>query len=446
MKARRATSSKSALIDYIPEVSPHLTAPHHLRPYIDLLQGAVGSYRRTVVAAPPQHGKTESTLHALVWWMQRCPGKQFAYCTYQQKRSERQSLKTQEIAARAGARVVDGTRSGWRIANGASVLFTSIGGALTGEPVSGVLIIDDPFAGPKDAYSPAYRERAIDWYDTVAETRLHPGVPAIVMATRWHPDDLSGKLIKRGWEYLNLPALADSPHDPLGRQFGEALWEEQRPRSMLETRRQANPHAFAALYQGRPRPRGDAVFGDPTFYTSLPATYRRGYGVDMAYTAATRADWSVIVVTARDGERVYVVDVIRKQCRSNVFRDLLGATLRNHGPGPIRWYCSGTEKGVADLLGFPGLQAVPATTDKLVRAGPVSEAWNLGHVLVPEDAPWLGDFLAIVTSFTGVADDHDDDVDALAAAFDVTKTAGYAGTVPVPSRASADDEDDDWDD
>ncbi len=256
-------------------------------------------------------------------------------------------------------------------------------------------------------------------------------------------------MVKRGWRYLNMPAICESADDPLGREIGQALWETQRPLSMLLDRRQANEYVFASLYQGRPRPRGDAVFNDPTFYSELPKQFRRGYGIDLAYTAKTHADWSVLVVLAAGNDGlVYVVDVIRRQCKAPEFRSVVKQALGKYGPGPVRWYCSGTEKGVADLLEIPSLQALAATTDKLVRAQRTSEAWNSGKLLVPDDPkrhPWLNDFLETVTNFTGVADAHDDDVDALAAGFDALQTAGYSGMVVVPMRGRiAGMDDDEW--
>jgi predicted phage terminase large subunit-like protein len=107
----------------------------------------------------------------------------------------------------------------------------------------------------------------------------------------------------------------------------------------------------------------------------------------------------------------------------------------------MRWYCAGPEKGVASLMrAMPGevpLHDVPATQDKFVRAQPASAGWNAGRVLVPDAAlaemPWVQPFLDEVMGFTGVGDAHDDQVDALAAAYDVLNS-GHASRLQALGR------------
>lgn len=428
---RRERQSDAGLLDFIPRVSPHLEPPRHLEPYVRELETAMGRDLRLVVAAPPQHGKSETTVHALVWWMLRRRARRHAYVTYAQHRSNRVSVKTRTLAESAGM-TVEGPMTGWTVDNGSGCVFTSIGGPLTGEGIDGVAVVDDPVKDRAEAESAAYRERAIDWFDDVLMTRCHPGAGCIVMATRWHPEDLSGVLIGRGWRYLNLQAICEDPAtDPIGRAAGEALWPSKRPLSFL-AERQRNAYTFASLYQGNPRPRGGAVFDEPGRYTELPTVQGRvtvGYGLDLAYSAKKHSDWSVLAevwrldLPAQPGKPrplpvFYVAHIERRQERAPQFRERVKLAVSRR-PGPVRWYASGTEAGVADLLGVPRLEVIQPRDDKFVRALPIAEAWNDGRVLVPMTAQWLADFLAIVLGFTGVNDAHDDDVDALAAAFDV---------------------------
>jgi phage terminase large subunit-like protein len=97
----------------------------------------------------------------------------------------------------------------------------------------------------------------------------------------------------------------------------------------------------------------------------------------------------------------------------------------------MKFYGSGVATGTVDVVNAMNdrlrLEAIPATVDKFQRAQPVAAAWNAGKVLVPRDAPWLDDFIREVASFTGLGDRHDDQVDALAAAFDSKTTAVGAG-------------------
>lgn len=401
-----------------------------------MLDHALGSEQRIVLAAPPQHGKTETTLHAISSWIKQAPTKRFAYATYAQDRSDSASIKAKHIAERAGLQIAGKTRH-WQTGVGGEVFWTSIGGPLTGEGIDGVLIVDDPVKDRQDADSAVMRERAINWFDDVAMTRVHPGASVIVMATRWHPDDLSGKLIKRGWRYINLQAVCEDLPDLVGRNLGDALWPEQRSLAFLETHRK-NIFTWASLYQGRPRPRGGAVFGPPTYYREAPSEYQIGYGIDLAYTKKTSADHSVCIRLLKSGEKFYVVNVIRRQVKAPVFADTLQTELEVMS-GPMRWYASGTETGVGDFMlpTVPTLDVVNASADKFVRAQPAAKAWNDNRILVPacmgaipgnENLPdderrtapeWLPAFLDEVGNFTGVNDTEDDQVDALAAGHDV---------------------------
>jgi hypothetical protein len=426
------------LCEFVTRTSPARDPPLHLRPYVEVLEQALKSEQRIVLAAPPQHGKTETTLHAFPWWIKQAPSKRFAYVTYAQERSDSASIKARAITERASCST-SGTIRHWQTGGGGEVFWTSIGGPLTGEGIDGVLVIDDPVKDRKDADSEVMRERAIAWLDDVAMTRVHPRASVIVMATRWHPDDLPGKLIKRGWKYINLQAICEEPHDPLGRALGEPLWPDKRPLAFLESHRK-NPFTWASLYQGRPRPRGGTVFGQPTYFRELPNAYRVGYGIDLAYTRKTSADHSVCIRLFQSGDLYYVTKVIRRQVKAPVFAATLQAELESM-PGPMRWYASGVEQGVGDFMlpTVPTLRVVPASADKFVRAQKVAKAWNEGRVQVPANAEvlavlpeyahlsdddraaapeWLPEFLDEVGSFTGVNDAEDDQVDGFAAGHD----------------------------
>lgn len=415
--------------------------PRWLAPYALELERAIGGEVHVVVAAPPQHGKTELTLRAFVWWALRHPGKRHAYVTYNQDRAESVSKDFAILAELAGLEP-HGTLDDLRLKGGTRIRFTSVNGSFTGFPVDGVCVIDDPIKGPIDARSPTVRAGVVRFFDSVAYIRRHPGTSFVVMATRWHIEDLSGVLVRRGWKYINLRAIAEGPvnddgvvtTDPLGRRPGESLWSKKPP-SFFESDRK-NTYYWASLFQGDPRPEGGAVFGQPSYYTQLPAAgFRGSYGLDLAYTAKTHADWSICLELWREtpakGQpaRFFVIDVQRKQVDAPSFALSLKAA-RSRRPWSMRWYAAGPEQGIASFLrskGIPMHSPAPRG-DKFVRSHPVAEAWNDGRVLLPDpehfDATWLADFLDVVQNFTGVNDEHDDDVDALAAAFDEIAVAG----------------------
>lgn len=390
------------------------------------------------MSVPPQHGKTETVLHGLAWMMQDAVPRHHAYVTYEATRAERMSMNCMSIAERAALRP-DGNRGYWRTESGSSLVATGIGGPLTGEPISGVLVVDDPHKNREEANSALQREKVHDWFRSTASTRVHPGGSTIIVHTRWHEDDLIGRLAKeksddgsKPWEYINLPALNDD---------GVALWPEQRPVDWLTRKRVTiGEFEWAALYMGRPMPRGGSLFLSPTFYESAPSSgFRVGIGVDLAYSAETSADYSVAVVCAKVRDTVYVLDVVRKQVHAPDFERCL-AELRGKYPG-ARWraYIAGGEKGVASFMGKLGtnIGARPAKGDKFTRAQPVAAGWNAGNVQIPR-AKWTDAFVSELESFTGIGDKHDDQVDALAAAFDALATAGGAGGQFI-SRPSLDD-------
>lgn len=432
-----------SLLEYVPLVSERLTQPVHLKPYADLLDRFGGKGIQAVIAAPPQHGKTVLTMHGLAKAMATAPrGTHFAYVTYSQNRADEVARDFQIVAADAGLRP-DGPFRQWISRRGTHIKFTSIGGALTGFPIDkdGALIVDDPFKDDEEARSALRRETIWNWFCKVGLTRVHPGGSVFVMATRWHEDDLSGRIVKQwNWPYLNLQALCDNEQtDPMGRRLGEALWPEMRSSAFLEEQRQRNPIAFSALYQGLPRPKGGALFEpEPPRFDELPKgrPFRVAYGADLAYSKRTQADWSVLVRLIECDGRYYVTGVFRRQLRAPEFIQQ-SRLFRQERAGKIRWYGSSIEvNGVAEFVKerLPELNAIVAKGDKFQRAQSVAESWNLGNVLVPSpESPyygdWVADFLDEVTTFSGVDDPHDDQVDALAAGFDELDESRSHGSI-----------------
>lgn len=455
-EARRVAADDLGVLDFVPRVSPELESPVWLGAYArSLEQGAAFAANdnklaarqaitpaanqvlsdgplRLVLAAPPQHGKTELTLHALAWVALKFPKLRHAYVTYSQERAEYVSRKFQLLAEQAGLQP-QGNLADVRLKGGTEIRFTSVGGALTGFTVDGLLIIDDPFKDRPAAESARLRKRVQEWFADVARSRRAPRTAIIVMATRWHPDDLSGWLVtKKAYRYVNFKAIAEGPQndngvvldDPNGRKAGESLWAYKPPEFFEEERKDA--YTWASLYQGEPRPRGGKVFGVPAQYRELPKKgFRGAFGLDLAYSAKTHADYSVCVEgwIAEDG-KIYIVHVDRAQVSAPEFALTLKANKTKRPGWKMRWYAAGTEKGSADFLKRQGIPIIakPPKGDKFVRSIETAAEWNAGQILVPDtefnDAPWLPAFLDVIMNFTGVNDLTDDDVDAVTACRD----------------------------
>lgn len=391
---------------------------------------------------PPQHGKTQLVTHGLLYAIERV-AKNHLYATYAEHRARYVQADARLIAQALGLRWQGSTQT-WRVQNGAQVRWAGINSGIGGYPLSGIAFIDDPYADMAAAQSALTRENVEQWFRSAVIARRHPGSSIIILHTRWHPDDLIGTLKRapatadgKPWEVINFPAINDQ---------NEVLWPSKRPRSFYDDQK-LNSTAFMweALWQGRPRPRGMAVFQDThTYAGAVPNGVRRAIGLDFAYSENTYADYSVAVVMAEIGGVYYIEKVLRMQVPSPTFAAQLQLLQLQYPGAPMHAFIGGQEKGIVDFMRRPvpssdalvnSLRGLPIrytaaskVGDKLMRAQPVAAAWNAGKVLLPQQhhdvykdptkaIGWLSDFVEEVCGFTGVQDRHDDQVDALAGAY-----------------------------
>ena len=397
-----------------------------------------------------------------------------AYYSYSDTQARSKSRIARDWARQCGLelnRDAEGTGE-WRTRAGGGVLAGGLRSGLTGEGVSGLFVVDDPFKNREEADSQLIRDKVWANFNEVVFTRLE-GASVIVVHTRWHEDEMIGRLKDDPeWDVINIPAIAepvnDNQDDPLGREPGEALWPERF--DIVELRSieaQIGDYSFGSLYQGRPRPKGANVFGQPHYYqyedfdiTGCSIVL----GADPAASTRTTSDYSAAVVMAvRIEERTiqlpswdepqlvrtpvgYIQDVYHEQVTIPTFVGALRDLQR-------RWY--NAKIGVEAVAGFkavpqmlkhvdPSLQVeeLPARGDKFQRAQPVAAMWNLGLVMLPayRDGavpPWVKPFAREVCEFTGVQDRHDDQVDALSHTWNQVAYRPKPvrrGAVPVTSR------------
>lgn len=443
-------TAKLPLMQWIPAISPRYIAPVHLKPLVERLQTFREKPLRLVVHAPPRHVKTETLCHFFAWSLRDDPTLRHGYISYEANIARSKSNIARQIARRAGVEMDERQQaaSNWKTMQQGGLLARGIGGPLTGEGITGVLVIDDPVKNRVEAESPTIRQKQNDWYSDVARTRLEKNASVVVCMTRWHDDDLAGYVLKKeGFEFIRLPALNDGsdPNRGMDEPLCPQLGEHAQKLALLDLKRR-NEFSFASIYQGLPRPRGARIFNDVRTYRELPNSGNRwGGGVDLAYSAKTSSDWSVLVIGVWGGPgdgKLYITKVIRQQCLAPKFKLVLSRENETlpAGHAGFRWYASGTEEGVASFIsddydlrddegskveGTIPLEVIPATADKFIRAQPVSSGWNNGDVLLPEkDTQWYGqwveDFVEEVSGFTGTGGDAtDDQVDALAALYDL---------------------------
>lgn len=405
------------LMQFVPRVTPRYTEPRHLAPLAALFDRvARGEEVEACVSVPPRHEKTDTILHGGAWLMKQRPMLRAIYCSYASAIAERKSKRWRAIAERARVPLDPTVASAAHWATGVedgSLLATGVDGQIVGEGAD-LIFVDDPVKNRVEAESALARDRLYDWFRDVLYTRKEPGGSVIVVMHRWHEDDLIGRLVGDGWEWINLPALDDE---------GNALCPERFTADRLhKIRERMGDYGFDGLYLGRPRPRGGRLFVDVVHYDDVPEGLEVSIGVDFAYTIKTHADYSVAVVLGfeRATGRYFVVDVVRLQVTAPTFRATLEGLSGTYPRAPMTSYIGGTERAVIDLFGEQGLciNARAAVADKFTRAQPASAAWNAGKILLPRKARWLEAFVSEICGFTGIGDRHDDQVDALVGAFD----------------------------
>ncbi len=320
-----------------------------------------------------------------------------------------------------------------------------VGGSITG---MGFLfgIIDDPVKNAKEALSALSRDRIWEWYQSTFWTRQSPGARILLTMTRWHMDDLAGRLLKQeeyqeSWTVLSLPAIAEKIRHPSDqRQFGEALWPQRFSLSWLEqAQRSLGNHWFSAMYQQRPVPATGNRFREQWFRRyrctsegwSLAelgeVDFRNGilFGIiDPATSTKASADFTAIGIFAiTPHPHLLILEMIQEKMDIEMIVPRLEQICRGY---ELQWLgieANGFQIGLVREARrnshFPPIRELkPAGKSKLVRAIPAIIRAESGQIWVPEQASWLSSFFDELTHFTGLHDSHDDQVDVLSYAVD----------------------------
>nr|MCU0677849.1 hypothetical protein [Myxococcota bacterium] len=358
---------------------------------------------------------------ALAYTTGRNLNKSHIYASYGVTLAKRNSRSTLNLVKRCKLPLdLQGAKE-WSTLDGGGVFAVGVQGDITGRPITGIGLIDDPHKNRKEAESAAMRAHAKDWYNSDFLSRIHVTTSIICIASRFHVDDLPAHLIaEHGFEYVRLPAVVDDGDiwDDASTLLAPELYTHQLLREKAK-----NDYEWWSLYMGLPRPRGESLFGQATTcaLADLPRSGRDVIGIDLAYTKKTKSDrTAAVVLREHDGDR-YVVEVLQFQLAADKGVTELQALSARYPHAPMVWHGSSTEAGGAQAirsLGLPMLRPKIAVGDKFVRAQETAAAWRSGRVIVPRDATWTTSFLDVVQGFTGVNDSNDDAVDALTSAFD----------------------------
>jgi len=410
--------------------------PTHIAYLCAVVQALVdGTFQRVAISVPPGHAKSETITRRLpIFWSMRYPGDVIVQTGYSQRFAEKHlSYPTREIAREMG--VLSPTASAmddWEFANGSRLVSRGVGAAPTGVNPISLLICDDPINSRAQAASQIERENVWAWWTGSIVQRFWPRTRALVIATRWHPDDLIGRLYEselalpkeeRTWMFVNLPAIA-LEGDPLGRAPGEALWPDAKPLDFLErTKREMGMYDFEALFQGNPTPREGALFkvGAIEYVDSIPPLVAVARAWDLAATQGA-GDWTASVKMGRgqDG-RFYILDARRSRLEPAARNAFMLETAREDGQGvrillPQDPGQAGVDQAQSMTRLFAGYSVATqrVTGSKAMRAEPLSAQINGGNVSALR-ATWNSMLTDELRAFPNGT--HDDLVDAASDAF-----------------------------
>ena len=415
-------------------------APHH-RLLLDALDDlAAGRCDRLLVTMPP--GSAKSTYASVLfpaWLLRRQPRTRLIAACHTEPLAAHFGRQVRALLAEAPEDAAPSAAALARDDRAASRFATSDGGSYFGVGVRGplagrradVIVIDDPVKSWAEADSAVVRDAVWDWFRADLTTRLAPRGRIALVMTRWHEDDLAGRLLATGdgWRTLTLPALATAPDDPLARPAGAPLWPEAEDAAALARRRTLlGPRAWAALYQQQPRSDAEALFATSriTVLDAPPPCRRVVRAWDLA--ASTQAggtrdpDWTAgLKLARREDGGVVVLDVLRLRAGPLEVAQTIVATAEADGhavtiglpqdPGQagkqqVTW--------LAGLLSGFRVVASPESGAKLTRAGPVAACVEAGQMALLR-GEWNHALIDELRDFP--AGRKDDQVDALARGF-----------------------------
>lgn len=405
-------------------------AAHH-RLLIEALEAiARGDLDRLAVFMPPGSAKSTYASVLFVAWLM------------QQQENVLAASHTTELAEKWGRRVrnlltehrqvlgVDLAADNlaahrWATTRGAEYYAAGVGTGIAGFRAKFGLI-DDPIRSRQDADSELIRDRIWDWYINDFRTRLVPDARQIVIQTRWHEDDLAGRLLNHEkWHSINLPAIAED-NDPLGRKPGEPLWNDDAygyGHQLLQLRETTPPRTWSALYQQRPAPEeGDYFKADwLAYYDQIPPKHEmRFYGASDYAVTEDNGDYTVHGIAGLDSsENLYLVDLWRKQSASDEWVETFCDLVLEWKPlgwaeekGQIRASLGPfLEKRMRERRAHVFREQFPTRGDKAVRAQSIRGRMALRKLYLPRNAPWVSELVRELLTFP--AGKHDDQVDML---------------------------------
>jgi predicted phage terminase large subunit-like protein len=429
----------------------YIPARHH-RLLIEKLEALCrGDILRLAFFLPP--GSAKSTYASMLfppWCMAQHPKAQFLAAAHTTELAERWGRRVRNLIVEQkdvlGIHPDDSNQAAgrWAISEGGEYLAAGARIGIAGfRALFGV--IDDPLRSREDADSETVRERLWEWYLYDFRPRLIPGARQLLIQTRWHEDDLAGRVLNhQPWEVISLPAEAKIG-DQLGRSPGEFLWDDDDygyGEQLKELKGTTPPRVWSALYQQAPAPEEGDFFKQAWFHPlDIAPSHQlmRCYGGSDYAVTADGGDYTVHIVVGVDHlNNLYLLDVWRGQKTSDVWIEALCDLVEKYRPlgwaeetgqikaaiGPL------LEKRLRDRRLYVMREQFPTRGDKAVRARSIQGRLALDGIYYPNNAPWVADFFAeILNLWVGKHDDQGDALGLVGQLLD-KMVRGRAKTVP----------------
>ena len=437
----QASIARESFQDFIALVKPdYIFNWHHLQ-LIDALQRiAERKYKRLVVMMPPRHGKSELVSRLFpAWCFVRNPNEQVILASYSADLASAMNRDCQRIITSndfgtlfPGTRVSDGKDVGlirnskrFDIVGGKGYYMSAgVGGGITGAGAT-IGIIDDPVKNSEEADSKVYRDKAHEWYRSTFRSRFEPGAIEIICQTRWHEDDLTGRVLtgkNESTEVISLPALAETKEEH--REQGEALWKGKYSRAdLLDIQGEVGTRTWNSLYQQRPSAEDGGVIKKAWFTMYDPRKFDTtgkvvNFFFDTAYTEDEKNDPTAGIAYIKEGANFYVlsceVDYLEFTEQIKFIKDFSGKHGYTHR-SVIRVEPKASGKSVVQVVkretALNVKEGIAPKESKISRVNNISGTLEVGRVHLPDGMVWTIDFLEECAKFPNGA--HDDRVDCL---------------------------------
>ena len=423
LERRRA---RNHLLSFCQYTMPEYQDARHIRILSEKLEAVErGDIKRLMVFMPPRHGKSEMvSIRFPAWYLGRNQQAQLIGCSYAESLAYTFSYAIRETISSLPYQRLWGLgldKSGsvrWQLSGKDnkrdSYIAAGVGGGITGEGAN-VLLIDDPVKNSEEAESQVYRDKIWNWYTTTARTRLQPDGAIVLIMTRWHQDDLAGRLLQAQvdpkadqWEILHLKAIDND----------NALWPEQYDIPALDNiRASIGSRAFIALYQGEPTAETGNILNRKwwKYYRQAPSKFETVIqSWDCTFKDSQGTDYVVGQVWGVIGADKYLLDQVRGRMD---FPNTIAAIIALSAKWPqsraklIEDKANGSAVIATLKHKIAGLIPIEPEGGKVVRAQAVSPDVEAGNVWIPEAASYTTDFVEECAAFPNGS--HDDQVDAM---------------------------------